>query len=121
MLVRVPATYTFQMRQVSVRLQINSESNSDGAVLVGDKSWKAPPNGWLVVRDGKWKQAGTAGVVLQKSSETRIGLLQGLDFDSATEGTTGVFVYDAGGDTGSYEVIDVRVDLPADNTKKDSK
>lgn len=95
-------------REISLECRIPSQDKPEGIVLKSDSTWLSPGQGWLKVRSGRWTQGSTAGVVLNDElKKTKVGLLKGLIFATATNADKGDFLYDLGGDAGRYQVTDV--------------
>ena len=93
-------------KSVITKCTVASQTRPEGVSLTDDKKWKSPPGGWLAAQAGTWAQVSTAGVKHSASGIPDLALLQGLIFDTAVKGQSGVFRYDHGGDAGRWECMD---------------
>lgn len=89
---------------VVAKCTVADQSNPEGVELKNNKTWKSPAGGWLKVQSGKWVQVSTIGVKLTSDGGADVGLLQGMIFDTAKEGDSGVFRDDGNGGEGTWNV-----------------
>ena len=88
---------------VALKCTVAQQDRPEGVLLKRDNTWSSPDGGWLIVQSGRWSQ-GAEGCYLQDDAKQKLGTLLGLVFLTASEGGSGRFNYDAGGDAGNWTV-----------------
>ena len=93
-----------QNSAVVTQIRVANQQSPESVTLRKDKRWTSASGGWLKAQSGTWIQASTQGVALKDGKGGDLALMKGLTFDTAKEGESGDFRYDAGGDSGRWLV-----------------